>query len=481
MPRAVNGIYTLPNTVNPVVSGTLIESSWANTTLDDVAQALSDSLDRDGRGSMREPLKLTAGNLAAPGLTFAVDQGIGLYRVSAGVLGVAINGQLMQRTDASGHTLAGNILFDSGRLTVNGDRVIINNAAPYIQFQETDQTLPNGYWRLGGSAGNITLQRNTAVSGDFSTVQTVANWLANGAMGLGGITPRARLELAFNGESAQAFTSSDGPTDQKTWRVGTNSGAGRSFAIDAVNDAYSASQVAYIITKSGISVQTHQWSTNNIERMRLDVQGRLMLNATVTDRRLDVIAPNGHTASVVRSQSVNRTTLEWQQAQFEAYTQVGSTVDFASIALHVQDASNAPQMGFNGTTGRLGFFSSSGDPLMTTNAGGQDLTPSGRIRSKEVSVGFSATPTFDAIAQDIILFGDLTSNVTSMTINNAALGQFLSIRFKQDGTGGRTVAVPSGAKVAGSIGTAANQVSYLNITYNSTDARWEGSWLVLPL
>lgn len=96
-------------------------------------------------------------------------------------------------------------------------------------------------------------------------------------------------------------------------------------------------------------------------------------------------------------------------------------------------------------------------------------------------IAFTATPSFDASSGQLIKFGALTANVTSMTLTNAAEGHFLSIRFKQDATGGRTVAVPAGAKVSGSVGVLANQVSYLNLTYNTADARWEGAWTVLPV
>ncbi len=58
MPRASNGVYTLPNTVNPVVPGTTITSIWANSTMTDIGAALTDSLDRYGRGSMAAHLKV---------------------------------------------------------------------------------------------------------------------------------------------------------------------------------------------------------------------------------------------------------------------------------------------------------------------------------------------------------------------------------------------------------------------------------------
>ena len=92
----------------------------------------------------------------------------------------------------------------------------------------------------------------------------------------------------------------------------------------------------------------------------------------------------------------------------------------------------------------------------------------------------SAAPTFDCSTGNVFEPATLTGNVTSITLSNAAAGQTVQIRFQQDATGGRTVAVPSGAKVDGSINTAANRVSWLILTYSSRGARFEGNWLQIP-
>ncbi len=92
----------------------------------------------------------------------------------------------------------------------------------------------------------------------------------------------------------------------------------------------------------------------------------------------------------------------------------------------------------------------------------------------------SATPTFDCAAGNVFEPAAMTGNVTSITLSNAVAGQTVQIRFQQDATGGRTCAVPSGAKVDGSINTAANRVSWLILTYSSRGSRWEGNWLQVP-
>lgn len=60
MSRNGSGTYNLPAGVNPVVTGTSITSTWANTTLNDIASALTGSLASDGQTPM-------TGNLNANG------------------------------------------------------------------------------------------------------------------------------------------------------------------------------------------------------------------------------------------------------------------------------------------------------------------------------------------------------------------------------------------------------------------------------
>lgn len=57
MPRNPQGLYTPP--LPPVRAGELIESVWANTTVDDIASALTGSLPRNGTAPMLAPLTLS--------------------------------------------------------------------------------------------------------------------------------------------------------------------------------------------------------------------------------------------------------------------------------------------------------------------------------------------------------------------------------------------------------------------------------------
>ncbi len=83
MPRNSSGTYSLYTPGNPVVTNTVISSTWANNSLADIASALTDSLSRTGDGGMQAPLELTNGAIGAPALTWAAETTSGWYRNGA--------------------------------------------------------------------------------------------------------------------------------------------------------------------------------------------------------------------------------------------------------------------------------------------------------------------------------------------------------------------------------------------------------------
>lgn len=164
-----------------------------------------------------------------------------------------------------------------------------------------------------------------------------------------------------------------------------------------------------------------------------------------------------------------------------------------SVNITVADATKLPLAG--GTL--TGLLTLSGAPSSSLHAAtkayvdarlaltggtltGDLVLAGGRAYTEPSSVSFSATPTFNASVSNMFLLGQLTGPVTSMTISNPIPGQMLTIRVIQNSPGGHTVAVPAGAAVSGSVGLGLGKVSYLNLTYSATSARFEGSWLQIP-
>jgi hypothetical protein len=77
MSRNGSGVYTLP-AGNPVVSQTVISSTWANNTMNDLASAMTDSVAADGQTPMTGPLNmnsnkvtnLATGTISGDGINF---------------------------------------------------------------------------------------------------------------------------------------------------------------------------------------------------------------------------------------------------------------------------------------------------------------------------------------------------------------------------------------------------------------------------
>jgi hypothetical protein len=101
MPRNASGTFSLVSG-NPVTSGTLIDATWANNTLNDIANEMTDSLSRSGEGGMLAPLRLTDGVQATPGLGFTNEPGSGIYRAGTNEWWSVAGGVQVQQHTANG-------------------------------------------------------------------------------------------------------------------------------------------------------------------------------------------------------------------------------------------------------------------------------------------------------------------------------------------------------------------------------------------
>ena len=71
MSRNGSGTYTLP-AGNPVVSGTVIASTWANNTMNDLAAAITGSFAADGQTPITGALQMGGNNISNAGTVTAV-------------------------------------------------------------------------------------------------------------------------------------------------------------------------------------------------------------------------------------------------------------------------------------------------------------------------------------------------------------------------------------------------------------------------
>ena len=129
MSRDVSGNYTLP-AGNPVVDGTLIDVTWANPTMADIAVQLNNVTTRDGVLGMLAPFKLTAGSAALPAAVPSGDPNTGMYFPAADTLGFSTAGTMRIQVAPNGNvgiSVAPTQLLDVGGCKITGSLSILSN------------------------------------------------------------------------------------------------------------------------------------------------------------------------------------------------------------------------------------------------------------------------------------------------------------------------------------------------------------------
>ena len=195
MSRNGSGTYNLPAGVNPVVTGTSIASNWANTTLNDIAGALTGSLAADGQTPMTGNLNangykitdLAAGTSAGDSVEYAqfiaafvdptitgdltvtgngIFQGTGYVLVAKGTTAQRpaspVEGEIRYNTDYGqfegyANGAWGNI--GGGATGGGGDQVFVENS----RVVTTNYTLSTG--KSAESVGPITVNSGVSVTG----------------------------------------------------------------------------------------------------------------------------------------------------------------------------------------------------------------------------------------------------------------------------------------------------------------------------
>ncbi len=102
MARNSSGNYALPSPQNPVITKSVITTDWANTTLQDIANEVTQSLDRNGKGDMLAPVRPPVGTAAAPAHTFSTDTNTGIFGAAADTLGFSAGGTLRAEIGVNG-------------------------------------------------------------------------------------------------------------------------------------------------------------------------------------------------------------------------------------------------------------------------------------------------------------------------------------------------------------------------------------------
>ena len=192
MPRNSAGTFSLV-AGNPVVDDTVIEASWANDTLNDIAAEIQDSLSRSGKGGMLVPMEFADGTVGDPAITFSAAPTTGLYRAGtndvrfslAGVDLITLTTALIKLVAlvADGATAVGVTIDTANALTTTGAKLvsILSNAVEKFYLDKDGQVSGGGLFQALAAVG-ATLKGNVA---DGATAVGVildnANALANAA------------------------------------------------------------------------------------------------------------------------------------------------------------------------------------------------------------------------------------------------------------------------------------------------------------
>jgi hypothetical protein len=204
MSRNGSGVYSLPAS-NPVVTGTVISTTWANNTMNDLASALTDSVAADGQTPMTGPLNLNSNkvtNVANATLTgdavnygqFSTPTFSGAV-VCSSTLTVTGATSLSSTLAVTGDTtMAGNLAVNStGQVKLPNGTTAQRSATPAvgsIRYNTTLQTFEGYSTYSGQTISSITRVTTTA------TLTTAANHnLSTGAF----VTVSGAVPAEYNG------------------------------------------------------------------------------------------------------------------------------------------------------------------------------------------------------------------------------------------------------------------------------------------
>jgi hypothetical protein len=206
MPRNSSGTYSLP-AGNPVVPNTLIESNWANPTMADLGAAVTDSLDRYGRGGMLAQLKLADGTAAQPAFAFNAESSTGLFRPSAGSVALSVLGAVITTY------AAGSVLFNVPPAYA-ADPVSANQLTRKSYVDGAIASIGGGLF-LPLTGGTLTGPGNLTVLG---SIHSAGPFFANGAPNNNILY--SGISLAVSGGAPSIYMlNKDGGADAKLWDV----------------------------------------------------------------------------------------------------------------------------------------------------------------------------------------------------------------------------------------------------------------------
>jgi hypothetical protein len=212
MSRNGNGTYNLP-AGNPVSSGSVISSTWANTSLSDIATALTGSVAADGQTPITGNLNMAGNKISSLGAGTLATDAANLTQVTSAVAitGGNINGTPIGQTTAAAGSFTA--LSATGNHTVGGDLTVTGNGtfngtgSLKVPTGTTSQRNNNllGSFRFNTTFGRfegciaVTAGETISTISHVTTLATLTTATAHGLITGDFVTVSGATPVAYNG------------------------------------------------------------------------------------------------------------------------------------------------------------------------------------------------------------------------------------------------------------------------------------------
>jgi len=302
MSRNGSGVYSLP-AGNPVVTGTTISSSWANTTLSDIASALTGSVAADGQTPMTGNLQMGSNKVTGLAAGTLSTDAVNLGQITGGTTAGSFTTLSASSTVTFSGGTANGVLYLNGSkvatsgsaLTFDGTNLGVGTSSPNVPLTFASSTGRKvGFYQgtqgysIGVESSNFKFVTDASAAftwANGATYSTAAEYMRldpSGNLGLG-VTPSAWYSgwKAFDISSAGAISASGNGTI--IW--------GNGYLNSSVSPIYKTNgyAVRYVAASD---VGQHIWQTapsgtagNAIsftQAMTLDASGNLLVGTTTT-------------------------------------------------------------------------------------------------------------------------------------------------------------------------------------------------------
>lgn len=194
MARNGSGIFEL--SLPPVEPDTVISSTWANQTLDDIANGLSESLPVSGERGMTGPFKLADGSASNPAFSFNSESATGLFRPSTNVIAFSVGGGERMRI-SGGNLLLGrttddgtNVLQVGGQAKIFGGFIVDGGLNVGTGATISGDTTLGNVGFVNGSGATLNLTNRLDVFGDGITTNGIhcsGDQTITGTLGVGNV------------------------------------------------------------------------------------------------------------------------------------------------------------------------------------------------------------------------------------------------------------------------------------------------------